>query len=123
MATEKVICHDTAPAASDLSAKQYTLVKFDGSGNLTPCVAGDLGFVLQDAPTQGHYGTYGLVGLTKVKLGGTVAAGGALSSDANGNAVAATVTTGDVTTNIVGHALQAGVSGDVIRMLITPITA
>jgi hypothetical protein len=120
MAVEKVICHDTAPAASDLSSKQYTLVKFDGSGNLTPAVAGDLSFPLQDNPTSGHYGTFGVVGLSKVVLGGTVAAGGALSSDANGKAVAATVASGAFTTAVVGIALQAGVSGDLIRMLITP---
>lgn len=120
MATEKVILLDTAPAASDLSTKQYTFVKFDGSGNLTPAGAGDLGFVLQDTPTSGHYGSYALVGISKITLAGTVAAGGAISSDSAGKGVAATVASGAFTTPVNGIALQAGVSGDLIRMLVTP---
>lgn len=127
MATEKVICHDTAPAGADLSSKQFTLVKFDSSGNLVAASTGDKGFVLQDNPIQGRYGTYALVGITKVKLGGTVAAGDYLAANSSGLAVTATNTVtsagvsysqGTAGQHIIGQALRAGVSGDVGNMLI-----
>ena len=54
------------------------------------------------------------VGLVpKVRLGGTVAAGDALTSDANGKAIA-TTTTGN---RIIGYAEVAGVADDVITYL------
>lgn len=49
----------------------------------------------------------------KVRLGGTVAAGDALTSDANGKAIA-TTTTGN---RIIGYAEAAGVLDDVITYL------
>lgn len=51
-----------------------------------------------------------------VRLGGTVAAGDALTSDANGMAVV-TTTTGH---RIIGFAEMAGVSGDLITYLRAP---
>lgn len=51
-----------------------------------------------------------------VRLGGTVAAGDALTSDANGKAIA-TTTTGD---RIIGFAEIAGVADDIITYLRAP---
>lgn len=127
MATEKVILEDTAVAGADLSAKQYCIVKLNSSRALVLAGAGDKGHVLQDNPTSGRYGTFGLVGITKVVAGGTVAADDYISSDASGHAVAATTaviptggsySAGTAGTHIVGQALKAGVSGDIIEMLI-----
>lgn len=127
MALEKVISDWTAPAASDLSALKYTLVKFDSSGNLTPASTGDNAFVLLSSPTTGHYGTIALAGVAKVKLAGTVAAGGYVSSNSGGLAVAATSTVtstggsysaGTAGTHIVGQALAAGVANDLIPILV-----
>lgn len=56
-------------------------------------------------------------GTLSVKLGGTVAAGDAVTSNADGVGIA-TTTAGD---QILGYALEAGVSGDVIEVL--PSTA
>lgn len=115
MATSKVILSWTAKAAADLTGKQFTLVKFDGSGNLVAATAGANAFILQDAPALNQTGTYALVGVEKCVLGGTVAAGDYVSSDANGKAVTATATAGATTgTRIVGQALAAGVAGDLV---------
>lgn len=55
-------------------------------------------------------------GLNPVQLGGTVAAGDWLTSDANGKAIA-TTTAGD---NVIGRAEQPGVADDVIDYFAAP---
>lgn len=128
MATEKVILEDTAVAGADLSASQYFVVKFNGSGALVLAGTGDKGFVLQDNPVSGAFGTYGLVGKTKVQYGGTIAAGDYLAVNSAGKVLTATSTVtptagsyvaGTAGQHIVGQALVAGVAGDVGSMLIT----
>lgn len=128
MATEKVILEDTAPVGQDCTTLQYTVLKFNGSGQLVPAGAGDKGFVLQDNPAAaGRAGTYALVGITKVVYGGTIAAGDYLASNGSGAAVTAanTVTptggsyaAGTAGQHIIGQALVAGVAGDIGRMII-----
>lgn len=54
-------------------------------------------------------------GTAKVKLGGTVAVGDKVTSNASG-ALIATTTTGN---EVVGQALEAGVSGDIIEVMLT----
>ncbi len=63
----------------------------------------------------------GLSGLHPVVLGGTVAAGAAITSDANGAGVAAAPSAG-VNNRVVGFAYEAGVSGDIIRVLFSQHT-
>jgi hypothetical protein len=58
-----------------------------------------------------------LAGIARVKLGGTVARGGPITSDATGQGVAAVATN-----RAIGHALASGVAGDVIPVLISPHT-
>jgi hypothetical protein len=71
-----------------------------------------------DAATMGdvhHLGTY------QVKAGGTIAAGDPLTSDSNGQAVKAVVTNSTVVW-VGAIALEAGVSGDLVRCLIVQTT-
>lgn len=58
-------------------------------------------------------------GIADLKLGGTVARGAFLTTDASGQGVAAAPAAG-VNNQIIGKALISGVSGDVIPVLITP---
>jgi len=102
-------------AGADLTTKQFTLVRLDAtSGQMVPCVAGEQGFVLQDAPSRGQEGSYALLGVTKAITGGTVRPMQPLTSDANGNIVAAT--DGDFINAI---ALHGGASGDLVSIHVT----
>ena len=56
-----------------------------------------------------------LDGISRVVLGGTVARGNYLTSDANGKAVAAAPGAG-VNAYVIGQALASGVAGDIIPM-------
>ena len=58
-------------------------------------------------------------GIANVKLGGTVARGDFLTSDASGQAVTA-APAGGVNNRIIGIARQSGVIGDVIEVLLEP---
>lgn len=60
-----------------------------------------------------------LGGISRVKLGGTVARGDLIGSDASGQGVAVAPAAG-TNNRIVGIALASGVSGDIIPMLIAP---
>lgn len=104
-------------ASADLSAAQFKIVKLTSTGTAV-ANATDLNQigVQQDKPSAlGIATTVAIEGVSKVKLGGTVAAGDRLTSDANGLAIVAT--TGK---QVVGIALVAGVSGDVGTMFISP---
>ncbi len=58
-------------------------------------------------------------GVASVELGGTVTAGAALTSDASGRAIAA-VAVAATTVRIVGIALEPGVVGDFVEVLVQP---
>lgn len=58
-------------------------------------------------------------GIAQVKLGGTVARGNEITSDATGQGVASAPAAGS-NNRIVGIALRSGVSGDVIPVLMAP---
>lgn len=60
-------------------------------------------------------------GIADVKLGGTVARGALVTSDANGQGVAAAPAAG-TNNGVIGRALVSGVSGDVIPVLVVPGT-
>ena len=101
----------------------YTIVKFG---------ANDLGVVSAAAATDKLVGVsreFGTAsgepvdvihdGITYVKLGGTVARGDFLTSDATGQAITAAPGVG-VNNRIIGYARQSGVVGDVIDVVIEP---
>lgn len=108
-------------AGADLSASMYKLVKLDSNGDIVLSANNDLVVgVLQSQPKSGEVGAVAIGETSKVKLGGTVAIGNKVISDANGNAILRpTPAVGQtVHYNVVGIALEAGVSGDIIEVLI-----
>lgn len=111
MATENNLTSISLPAAADLSAAQYKIVQVNSSGqaalaNATSMTVG----VLQNKPSAaGRVATVAIHGVSKVVAGGAITAGARVTSDANGNAVAAT-TAGDA---VIGVALTGAASGDV----------
>lgn len=114
MATENRVFSITLLAAADLSNSQFRAVQVNSSGQVA--LAGATGIaagILQNKPASGRAATFGYQGVSKLVLGGTVAAGARVTSDANSAGIAAT--TGD---SVLGVALTGGVSGDVISVLI-----
>lgn len=109
-------------STGDLSAAPIgSIVKIDSANapsNIVLAAAGtdkSIG-VLVDQPLAGQTGTVRLrsaEGTIFVKLGGTVAVGDAVTSNGSGVGIA-TTTGGD---EVLGRALEAGVSGDVIELM------
>lgn len=108
----------TFKSTNDLSAKQFFIVKLD-TGN-------DNQIVLSAAATDKHVGILlntpkagdtadvylrNAAGTSKVVAGGTIAINDALTSDANGKAVA-TTTAAD---QVIGYSLHAAASGDIVE--------
>lgn len=104
----------TANADYSAASAQYRFVTTDGSKGITYTGDGALAHgVLYNKPASGAAAQVELLGqILKVRAGGTVAAGANVASDANGQAV--TATTGEY---ILGEALEAGVSGQIISVL------
>jgi len=115
MAYEEKIETVTMIAGADLSAasNQYLFVKTNTTAKqVVLCGDGEDAFgVLQDTPALGEATCIAIGGVTKVKLGGTVAAGAAVSSGASG--VANTSANGDY---MLGTALAGGASGEIIPL-------
>lgn len=83
----------------------------------------DLVGVFQHATTvAGEEVRLMLGGVSRVKLGGTVARGALLTSDANGKAVAIGAVAG---TNyaVIGRAMASGVADDIVPVLLAPSRA
>lgn len=72
-----------------------------------------MGVVEGVAPALGERCDVVLVGIAEVKLGGTVARGGPVTSDATGQGVAAAPAAGS-NNRVIGYALASGVSGDIV---------
>ncbi len=96
------------PAAGNLSANQYFIVKVDSSGNAAACGDGQPAIgVLQNEPdAAGKAASIRFAGISKVVAGAALAAGAQVASNASGKAV--TAATGK---NVLGIALAAA-SGD-----------
>jgi hypothetical protein len=107
MATTNVILRRTEKAAVDLRTKQFTFVKYDGSGNLVPAAEGDRAWILEDTPNVGEHGTTSILGITKGKVGAAISAGQDLTSDAAGLVIPA-----DAGDAVNGIALEAASTGD-----------
>lgn len=106
--------------ATDLSTTgQYRFVKISADytvaicNGATDCPVG----VLQNAPKANYEANVACFGVTKVYLGGTVAFGARVGTDANGAAVALVEGT-DTTKYIVGVAMEAGINGDIRSILL-----
>lgn len=114
MAYENSLHVISAVAGADLSTHQYKFVKLNSTANqVVLCGDGEDGDgVLQNDPASGEAALVAIGGATKVKLGGTVAAGGVVSSGASG--VANASANGDY---MLGKALTGGASGEIITMI------
>lgn len=109
---------DTYVASSDLSAKQYRIMKISGDGRCTVCTAitdKPIG-ILQDNPLAEMGGLVMQSGVSKVIAGGTLAAGDLFATDANGAAVAVVPGT-DTTRYICGHVRIGAASGAIAEVV------
>lgn len=104
------------PAGADLSnlaANQYRVVRLNASGHVIAIAATtDNPFgVLQNDPRNGQAARVATGGVSKVRLGGTVAAGDRLGVAADGRAVV-----GALGSRIIGTAITSGVANDIISV-------
>lgn len=108
-------------ASADLSAKQFRAVKM--SGNLTVDVASAITDkiigVLQDAPASGASANVAFDGVSKMLLGGTVAAGDVVGTDNQGRAVTIVAGT-DTTQYVLGRCVFGGAVGEIGSILVQP---
>lgn len=106
----------TLPAAADLSAKQYYCVKQNSSGQFALCSAATdlVDGILQNLPKSGEQARVQWRGILKVKLGGTVTVNALASVNSSGLAVV-----GASTNPTFGKFMDAGVSGDIVRVWFT----
>lgn len=102
----------------------YTIVKFGSAdGHVAAAAAATDGIigVTTDAGADAAGNPVDVIhdGIAFVKLGGTVTRGDWITSDASGHGVKANPAAG-ANNFVVGRALQSGVSGDVINVLVDP---
>ena len=117
MATQENMLCVSLEAGQDLSTKQFYFVSVAADGQIDPTGAGLMAQgVLQDAPAAaGRAALVAVAGKVKVVCGGTVTRGGAVMSNASGQALTAT------STNIIlGTALETGATGRIIEILFQP---
>ena len=96
-------------------ANDYDVLQADGA----TAAAKLLGITMEVAAASGERVDVVHCGVADVKLGGTVARGDPITSDASGNGVAAAPGAG-TNNRIIGIALISGVSGDIIPVLVAP---
>lgn len=111
----------TLVAGEDLSAKINFIGQLDASGNLEVAEgATDLivGVITANDGGSGASAVFQFSGTAKVKLGGNVEIGNWVTSDGSGKGIA-TTTDGNF---VLGRALEAGVDGDIIEVLLSPGT-
>lgn len=119
------------PAGADLTGSQFRAVRVNASGLLVAAALGQFACgILQNNPNAGQPGNFLFSGVSKARLGGPVAAGTEVSSAADGRLIDATearVNTSDagstadpvIASNVIGVALQGGVAGDIVPVLVT----
>lgn len=116
MASDLIVGPKSIEASASLTAKQFYFIKIDTNGQLASVAStgGRSIGVLQDKPTaQGQPGQVCRPGdISKIVLGGTVAAGDFVMSDSNGKGVVCTSGS-----HILGQALDGGDSGDIVRIV------
>ena len=119
---------------------KYNIVKFgvDDEHVIEAAAAGDsaLGVAQNAAVAEEDAVRVMVIGISRVKLGGTVTRGDFLTSDANGEGVAATrhahtentagtytqnaTTAAAAASNVIGRALKSGVAGDIVPIVLMP---
>mgnify|MGYP006421974603 CR=1 FL=1 len=104
-------------ADSDLSDNQFHFMSSTTGDRVGLTGAGEyaIGVLQNDPAAAGRAAQVAIDGKLQVKCGGAVTAGSPMASDANGRAVNAT--TGAI---ILGEALEAGATGEVITILFHP---
>jgi hypothetical protein len=106
-------------AGADLSANQYFIVRLTSAGVVglaSSATQRDIVGVLQNKPKANEPAEVlvrSASGTGKVMLGGTVAIGDDLTTDANGKAITTTTANDEV----IGRALEAGAAGDIIEFI------
>jgi hypothetical protein len=109
----------TLEANADLSAKQYTFMKYvatEKADLATSATGTELLGVLQNKPQSGEFATVAYAGLSKLVAGGAITAGAILTTNTSGRAAA-------VASGQVGAARAisaAGADGEVITALLFP---
>jgi hypothetical protein len=95
----------TGIAGADLRTHQYTFVKVDNDGEITQCDALDdaPAGVLQNAPNSGEHATVMVMGVSPLKMAGSVAGNAKVATTANGRGQAAVTGSGQ---NVVGIVLE-----------------
>ena len=114
MATKESLKTISLQSAADFSTTgQYRFGTVNSSGQvaLTGAAARVDGVVLGNPDAAGKAVAVGVSGVSLLELGGTVAAGGDIQSGADGVGVSGS-------TNASVVALEAGVSGDIISVLL-----
>lgn len=109
-------CEISLPAAVDLSAAGKIAISINASAQVAICGVGlRPDGLLKNFPTAGQEARFNWgPGVHKVQLGGTVAAGDQSTVGANGLFIKAVAAGGIV----VGRFLDAGVAGNIVRMLV-----
>lgn len=103
-------------AGSNLSAKLFYFAKVDTDGDIILCGDGEHGIgVITEAAAADSPVTVQTYGIAKITLGGTVASGARVASDASGTGVTAAV--GDFE---FGTCLVGGDAGAVVPILLQP---
>lgn len=107
----------TFSAAEDLRQRQYHIMRLNAAGTVAVSSGGStqqlVGGVLQNKPNTGQAAAVTVAGEAKVYCGSAVTANNMVTANASGRAINAS--SGDWT---VGMALEAGNSGEVIRVLL-----
>lgn len=113
MAYEEAVKSITLNAAADFSTTgQFRFGQVNSSGDVALAGSGErVDGVVLDNPESGQPTALGISGVVMVELGGNVTAGDQVQSGASGVATSGS-------TNTPGVALETGVSGDIIAVLL-----
>lgn len=110
----------TLVAGADLSAKQFTFVKLNASGEaIAAAAATDIPIgVLQNAPTSGVEAEVLVSGGTKIVAGAAIGEGAQIGTSATGKAVALVAGT-DTTKFVVGTLLtESAADGNIVTAVV-----
>jgi len=101
----------------------YTIAKPGSDDDTIDVAAGStdalIGMIQHTTTSAGDEVRLMLSGISRIKLGGTVAFGDWATSDANGKGVKAAPGSG-VNASVIGIFLASGVAGDIVPLLIAP---
>jgi hypothetical protein len=102
-------------AATNLEEKEFFFAKLTSTGECELASTGEAGYAITEGVEKGAYATL-VFGAErqKVQIGGTVAIGNQLEVNSKGEAVKAS------SGLVVGIALEAGLSGDIVEALLCP---